>query len=159
MKETVRLTLLTGPHKGHRYCLRGKLPCVLGRTVDCAVQLTGESLDQLTSRHHCQLLLDPPCVWLQDLGSTNGTYLNGQRIEADRGRRVSPQVELNDGDVVMVGASSIRVEVITCPNEVAASDQAAPLWANGRCVKKDCPIGCRGRQDETRKCAATGEGS
>ena len=43
-------------------------------------------------------------VWVQDLGSTNGTYLNGTRLERPR--------RLSRGDVVRVGETDLRFEEI-----------------------------------------------
>ena len=40
-------------------------------------------------------------VWVEDLGSTNGTFLNGERITAER---------LEEGDVVRVGQTELRLE-------------------------------------------------
>ena len=148
MTNTMRLTMLTGPHKGQRYCFCGQDPCVIGRMRDCTVQLSGELFDDLMSRHHFQLTLNSGCAFLQDLGSTNGTFLNGRRIEpADcaaggRGELQSRPAEVRHGDVVTVAANSIRVELIACPGRSGALGQATPLWSPGQIVKQNCPIDC-----------------
>ena len=38
------------------------------------------------SRHHCLLHIDPPAVWVRDLGSRNGTRVNGTQIGHPTGR-------------------------------------------------------------------------
>ncbi|MBV8258691.1 MAG: FHA domain-containing protein, partial [Actinobacteria bacterium] len=43
-------------------------------------------------------------VWVQDLGSTNGTYVNGARLEGAR--------KLSPGDVLRVGETDLRLEVL-----------------------------------------------
>src|SRR4051812_10556332 len=53
---------------------------VLGRSGACDIQLpnTLEFLD--ISRQHCVLDVGPPLVRVRDLGSRNGTFINGERI-------------------------------------------------------------------------------
>jgi len=52
-------------------------------------------LDDITvSRHHAAFLCEGGHLWLEDLGSTNGTYVNGERAE---------RVELFPGDEVIIG--------------------------------------------------------
>jgi pSer/pThr/pTyr-binding forkhead associated (FHA) protein len=58
--------------------------------------------DEYASARHARFEPRKDGVWLQDLGSTNGTYLNGARLE--RPRRLSP------GDVVRVGETDLRYE-------------------------------------------------
>ena len=58
--------------------------------------------DEYASARHARFEPRQDGVWVQDLGSTNGTYLNGARL--DRPRR------LNGGDVVRVGETDLRFE-------------------------------------------------
>ncbi len=58
--------------------------------------------DEYASARHARFEPRQDGVWVQDLGSTNGTYLNGARL--DRPRRLSP------GDVVRVGETDLRFE-------------------------------------------------
>ncbi|HEY0942896.1 MAG TPA: FHA domain-containing protein [Steroidobacter sp.] len=53
-----------------------KADTVLGRQADCDVLLT----EGHTSRKHARLLLADGTYWLEDLGSSNGTFVNGSRI-------------------------------------------------------------------------------
>lgn len=72
-------------------------PVVFGRLPDCTVILN----DPNVSRHHAEIRPGATFM-LVDLGSTNGTLLNGERIS-------SPQ-PLNDGDVITMGQSHVRFE-------------------------------------------------
>jgi pSer/pThr/pTyr-binding forkhead associated (FHA) protein len=58
--------------------------------------------DEYASARHARFEPRRDGVWVQDLGSTNGTYLNGARIEHPR--------RLTEGDVVRVGETDLRYE-------------------------------------------------
>jgi pSer/pThr/pTyr-binding forkhead associated (FHA) protein len=63
---------------------------VIGRREDCDLRIPlGE-----VSRKHCRLIRDGDTLKLEDLGSSNGTYLNGQRVQ---------EALLSPGDTVQVG--------------------------------------------------------
>lgn len=65
----------TGPLNGHRWTISG--PLVIGRDVSCDVVIP----DRQVSRYHARLTPAPDGVILEDLGSKNGTYCNGLKIE------------------------------------------------------------------------------
>jgi two-component system cell cycle response regulator len=67
---------------------------VIGRGPKCAVRVNDEGV----SREHSQLVREGEKIVLEDLGSTNGTFCNGIRVD----RR-----ELADGDKIMVGSTTI----------------------------------------------------
>src|SRR5580704_4789454 len=70
-----RLRVVRGPLSGDTIRVpRGKL--LIGRETDCHLRLDSKSV----SAHHCVLLLDEYTLRIRDLGSTNGTFLNGNRI-------------------------------------------------------------------------------
>lgn len=86
----------------------------LGRSPECELSLS----DAGVSRRHAQVLRSPDSGWVvADLGSTNGTKLNGLRISAER--------QLEDGDEITVGATTIRFESRIGPGTAAAGLQAA----------------------------------
>jgi predicted component of type VI protein secretion system len=69
------LRVLSGPHAGETIAiLRGKL--LIGREEDCHLRPESE----FVSRHHCVLLLDDYTLRIRDLGSKNGTFVNGRRV-------------------------------------------------------------------------------
>lgn len=71
---------------------------LIGRLADCAVIVT----DTNTSRHHARISRSGSGFVVADLGSTNGTFVNGERLTADR--------RLSDGDTVTVGSVNLRFE-------------------------------------------------
>ncbi|HET6324619.1 MAG TPA: FHA domain-containing protein [Planctomycetaceae bacterium] len=69
------LRVLSGPHAGETIAIRrGKL--LIGREEDCHLRPESE----FVSRHHCVLLLDDYTLRIRDLGSKNGTFVNGRRV-------------------------------------------------------------------------------
>jgi hypothetical protein len=74
-------------------------PVTVGRTGQNDVALEG---DEFASSRHVRFEPRGDGVWVQDLGSTNGTYVNGIRIGG--ARRLAP------GDVVRVGETDLRFE-------------------------------------------------
>jgi hypothetical protein len=58
--------------------------------------------DEYASARHARFEPRQDGVWVQDLGSTNGTYLNGARLDHPR--------RLTEGDIVRVGETDLRYE-------------------------------------------------
>ena len=71
---------------------------VIGRDAGTGIRLDG---DEFTSSQHARIEPRTDGVWVEDLGSTNGTFLNGERVTAER---------LQPGDVVRVGQTELRLE-------------------------------------------------
>jgi len=75
----------------------------LGRAKECQISIA----DTRLSRHHTQVRCEGRRVVISDLGSVNGTFVNGARI-------LEPQ-ELHHGDRVRVGPFELRYEILTPP--------------------------------------------
>jgi pSer/pThr/pTyr-binding forkhead associated (FHA) protein len=95
-----RLVVLASPalEPGTEY-ETGPVALTLGRSGDNALPLGG---DEFASGHHARIESQRDGVWIFDLGSTNGTYVNGERVD---GRH-----RLRPGDVVQVGETELRFE-------------------------------------------------
>lgn len=76
--------------KGAAYPIEGEV--VIGRSSEASIMLPD---DTFASSLHARVWVADGVVWLEDLGSTNGTMLNGQRV--------SSPVRLNLGDRVTIG--------------------------------------------------------
>ena len=87
------LVVLAGVSAGEMHQVQGE-KTLIGRGPKVNLRLNDEGV----SREHCQILFEGSQVILQDLGSTNGTFCNGTRVD----RR-----ELADGDKIMVGSTTI----------------------------------------------------
>ena len=136
MSPQIILTAIHGDLKGREFAFDGPATCVIGRCVDCQIRLPGD--DWTVSRHHCRLEVDPPLIRVRDLGSLNGTYVNGEKI-GQRDRALSPESasrvaqpvrELLDGDDLQVGDTRFLVEVVlTLPAECAGRPDDAEASA------------------------------
>jgi hypothetical protein len=82
---------------GQRVSL-GDRPVTIGRSSECTISLS----DQNVSRRHAEVRPGPRGYAVADLGSTNGTTVNGTRIRAEQ--------PLADGDILSFGATYIRFE-------------------------------------------------
>jgi eukaryotic-like serine/threonine-protein kinase len=151
MPTTVKITVLTGPHKNRRFCFQRPGRCIVGRASDCFLQLIGTNRDCLISRHHCQMDINPPSVIVQDLGSLNGTYLNGTKLqppEEDLSGVTTQVLEkiassaVEDGDVLTVAGTSLRIDIVDCPPSNLDLDAGRPYWNEGEVAKRDCPFSC-----------------
>ena len=76
-----------------------RVDITIGRGPQNDVPLEG---DEFASARHVRIEPRADGVWVQDLGSTNGTFVNGTRIEQPR--------RLDPGDVVRVGETDLRFE-------------------------------------------------
>jgi diguanylate cyclase (GGDEF)-like protein len=102
------LVVLYGPHLGRRYPLpaaEGEGECVIGRVDDVAIPMDSDSV----SRRHARVAPAKGGFVLEDLGSTNGTFVNDHKVN---------RVTLKDGDVVRIGAAMLK---FLCGHNVEAS--------------------------------------
>ena len=80
MSATVKLTVVRGGLKGKKFIFDHPIVCTLGRDPGCLLQLPDNSEFCEISRRHCVFDIDPPQMFVRDLGSRNGTFINGQNI-------------------------------------------------------------------------------
>jgi len=77
----------------------GPVPVTIGRSSENTITLDG---DDFASGHHARIESQRDGVWILDLGSTNGTFVNGERVD---GRR-----QLHRGDLLQIGDTEIRFQ-------------------------------------------------
>jgi pSer/pThr/pTyr-binding forkhead associated (FHA) protein len=116
MSATVTLQVVSGPLHGAEFVYQAPALCSVGRGRDCGLQIPNGEAYRTVSRHHCLLEITPPEVWVADLGSLNGTFVNGHPIghrdpEAGAERPITPEHLLHDGDELRVGEVVFRVGV------------------------------------------------
>ncbi len=101
----VTLHVAAGPQTGRDFTFDQHDTFMIGRSEDAQFCLPH---DRFFSRHHCILEIAPPQAFLRDLGSTNGTYVNGMRVET---------AYLKSGDRIQGGETVLEVEVSTGAEE------------------------------------------
>jgi len=84
-----------------------KLPAVLGRNSEADVRLD----DNWTSRVHCEVSEANGRLLVRDLGSTNGTLVNGKQVK---------EAHLLPGDLLTVGLTSFKVQYKRPQNKLLA---------------------------------------
>ena len=96
--EELRLSLrfLSGKHRGSEYVLEDPSSVVVGRSAEADLVL----VEGMVSRRHAKFDLARGALSIVDFGSTNGTYVNGERITL---------CELTEGDRVLVGTTILKV--------------------------------------------------
>ncbi|HMO80084.1 MAG TPA: FHA domain-containing serine/threonine-protein kinase [Pyrinomonadaceae bacterium] len=108
----VTLNVVAGPQTGRKFTFDQHDTFMIGRSEDAQFCLPH---DRFFSRHHCLLEIAPPQCFLRDLGSTNGTFVNGIRVET---------AYLKHGDRIQGGETVLEVEV--------TSDAVAPVVSGPR---------------------------
>jgi serine/threonine-protein kinase len=95
----VTLRVLAGPYTGREFTFDQHDTFLIGRADTAHLYLPE---DRFFSRHHCLLEIAPPRCFLRDLGSTNGTFVNGQKVT---------EAFLRSGDRIQGGQTVLEVEV------------------------------------------------
>jgi pSer/pThr/pTyr-binding forkhead associated (FHA) protein len=90
------LKFISGKYQGGEFPLNDGQDVVVGRSSELDMVL----VEEMVSRKHAVFRLENGVLSVQDLGSTNGTFVNGERIE---------KAVLREGDRVLVGTSILRV--------------------------------------------------
>jgi predicted component of type VI protein secretion system len=117
---------------------------VLGRSADCDVVIDDDDV----SREHSRVLLEADAVILHDLGSRNGTIVNGVRIDRP--------TQLSAGDLVVIGGALFEVQLSPSdrqPARAAARPHAAPIEAPSAALVPPAAQGA-GRIAELARAAA-----
>lgn len=114
------LILQSGSQKGKRLLLPDGKNILVGRGEECRIRLVSSTV----SRKHCLLRTAAGEIWVRDLGSQNGTYINDQLIEQP--------VRLEPGDVLRIGTTVFQVPGTKPPasetTEPHASESVLADW-------------------------------
>lgn len=149
MSAKIILKVTQGKLQGTEFSFDEHDTFIFGRLDDCTACLPG---DNLVSRHHFLLEANPPDARLRDLGSKNGTYVNGKKYGGreqnetpeEGARRQYPQVDLRDGDEIRAGETVLcfnvcrALECIECGTEIAEQDRARCTWVGGTYLCMKC---------------------
>jgi pSer/pThr/pTyr-binding forkhead associated (FHA) protein len=105
------LRFISGKYQGGEFPLPRNKEIVVGRSSELDMVL----VEDMVSRRHAKITVSPTEIFIEDLGSTNGTFVNGEKIKRTR---------LNEGDRVLIGTSIIKlvaVEATSAPDPAKAN--------------------------------------
>ncbi|MCX6923236.1 MAG: protein kinase [Verrucomicrobia bacterium] len=128
MSSKIRFDVLEGKMKGKAFLFEEHDTFLFGRDHECHCCLPD---DRRVSRHHFLLEVNPPVARLRDLGSLNGTHVNGKKCGGRQpgetpeqgARHQYPEVDLKHGDEVEAGDTVMKftVELDGAPHRAGSS--------------------------------------
>jgi len=93
------LRFVSGKYQGGEYPLQDARDLVIGRSSDLDMVL----IEDMVSRKHARISLQDGTINIADLGSTNGTFVNGEKIKA---------AKLKEGDRILIGTSILKLVTV-----------------------------------------------
>jgi len=103
--KVVVVLVLSGPLKGHKYFVKSDSKILIGRSEEANIRI---GYDDFCSRKHAVLYWKDNVCFIEDLNSTNGTFLNNHRIHG--------KSELKQGDIIGLGDTELLVGVQDYPS-------------------------------------------
>jgi pSer/pThr/pTyr-binding forkhead associated (FHA) protein len=111
----VKMIVASGKSAGRSIAIkRNKL--LIGRAEQCDVRPLSEEV----SRRHCAITVGPTEVWVEDLGSRNGTFVNGTKI--------TERTKVVDGDIVRVASLELKVSCTAPAPQAGGSEDDVSRW-------------------------------
>jgi pSer/pThr/pTyr-binding forkhead associated (FHA) protein len=108
------LRFISGKYEGGEFPLEDGKDIVVGRSSELDMVL----VEEMVSRKHAKITVRRGNITIEDLGSTNGSFVNGERIQ---------QAPLHEGDRILIGTSILKVVADT----TGVSDSRRDLQAIG----------------------------
>lgn len=93
------LRFISGKYQGGEFPLRMNREIIIGRSSDLDMVL----VEDMVSRRHAKISTNENEVFIQDMGSTNGTFVNGEKVTRS---------QLQEGDRILVGTSIIKMVAV-----------------------------------------------
>jgi hypothetical protein len=90
------LRFISGKYQGGEFPIVPEKQIIVGRSSDLDMVL----VEDMVSRKHAKIAMQSDQIWIEDFGSTNGTFVNGEKITRAR---------LKEGDRVLIGTSILKV--------------------------------------------------
>ncbi len=110
-KKQFALRFISGKYQGGEFPIAADREIFIGRSNELDVVL----VEDMVSRKHAKISWNNEALIIEDLGSTNGTFVNGEKIKRAR---------LKEGDRVLVGTSIVRVALIDAQAGASTTNEA-----------------------------------
>ena len=98
------LRFISGKYQGGEFPVAADKQILIGRSSDLDMVL----VEDMVSRKHARIAMQGDQIWIEDLGSTNGTFVNGEKIKRAR---------LKEGDRVLIGTSILKLIAGDAPRD------------------------------------------
>jgi translation initiation factor IF-1 len=134
------LRFISGKYQGGEFPLKMDREVVIGRSSDLDMVL----VEDMVSRKHAKISTTNGQVIIQDMGSTNGTFVNGEKVK---------RVRLREGDRILIGTSIIKL--ISMDETSADSIAGSGAVAAGGEPRQATSAGGRRTASTTRSMAGT----
>jgi serine phosphatase RsbU (regulator of sigma subunit) len=95
----------------------------IGRASDCSIPIK----DRYLSRKHAEIIANGNAWVLKDLGSANGTYLNGSRVERDEQLKTGDRIRLGDTEIVFETSERSTDRFIAVAESAISATIAIPV--------------------------------
>lgn len=111
-RRNLALRFISGKYQGGEFPLEEGQQIVIGRSSDLDMVL----VEEMVSRRHARVEMHGGVVTIQDLRSTNGTFVNGEKVQ---------RAVLSEGDRVLIGTSILKL--VALDRRVTRSPSLAPV--------------------------------
>jgi pSer/pThr/pTyr-binding forkhead associated (FHA) protein len=95
-QKTYALKFISGKYQGGEFPLKVDKQIVIGRSSELDMVL----VEDMVSRKHAKIVFSDGKITIEDLGSTNGTFVNGEKVK---------QARLKEGDRILIGTSILKL--------------------------------------------------
>lgn len=95
------IRIISGKYQGGQFKIKDNRDITIGRSSDADMVL----VEDMVSRYHSRISSRNGVLTIVDLGSTNGTFVNGERVG-------KTPVELKEGDRILIGTSVLKIIVM-----------------------------------------------
>jgi serine phosphatase RsbU (regulator of sigma subunit) len=106
-----------------RQPLQGDGTVSIGRASDCSIPIK----DRYLSRRHAEIVVVDGAWFLKDLGSANGTYLNGARVEHDLPLKTGDRIRLGDTEIVFESTERNTDRLVAIKDAPVSATIAIPI--------------------------------
>jgi pSer/pThr/pTyr-binding forkhead associated (FHA) protein len=107
------LRFISGKYQGGEFPVEEMQQVIIGRSSDLDMVL----VEELVSRRHAKIEFKDGVVSIEDMGSTNGTFVNGEKVQ---------RADLKEGDRVLIGTSILKLITVDRPPDVSGSSAKRP---------------------------------